>query len=359
MRALKFIIIMSFATTMLSSCSKEPNQEITNANAAVDAAIADGALEYASEDAKRLNDVLAATLEEVKAQQDKFFKNFNKSKKMLSEVKADAEALKAALPTKKEEMKKAALEDEARKATIGNAIKVDEYCLKNTKRANCWDFNRVLAAYTLNVVSYFDLDEKYNTDLKKEAFKKTQEYKNKMDELNSVWQRYFGNYFFTEFYTRKCQWYSSSLSDTCTDYYDLKRKGMEIGLPYTITFVYGYMGDSIKIIFPALPTDKCYSYSSDDAYVRIEKAPNCNGEKLFLQMSEEKGLAIENALSEDKLVIYFIFKVSDAKPYEHVTDAGLVKFIGKEKPILIGNPVKIEMANKKTGEIYFDKVYIK
>jgi hypothetical protein len=164
MRIAKFIAVLVLVTAFMIGCSKEPTQEISDAKAAVDAVMADGAMEYAPEDAKKLNDALVAAIDEVKFQQGKFFKNFDNAKKMLLKVKTDAETLKAALPTKKERVKKAAFEEEAKKATRENAIKVVEYY---SEYGDCWNFERLLAAYTLDVVSYFGLGEKYDTDLKK------------------------------------------------------------------------------------------------------------------------------------------------------------------------------------------------
>lgn len=56
-----------------------------------------------------MKDALAAAMEEIKIQDGKTFKNYDKAKQMLAEVKKSAEEMKAALPAKKEQAKQNAL----------------------------------------------------------------------------------------------------------------------------------------------------------------------------------------------------------------------------------------------------------
>jgi hypothetical protein len=127
----------------LAACAKAPQEDIDAAKAAIDAVVAEGAEKYAAEDLKLLNDALAGAMDEVKAQDAKFFKSYSQAKGMLAKVKADAEALKAELPAKKEAAKAAALEaqtaaqtavDEAvammKKAPKGKGTKADIEALK-------------------------------------------------------------------------------------------------------------------------------------------------------------------------------------------------------------------------------------
>jgi hypothetical protein len=79
------------------------------AKAAVDAAKSEGADIYAAEELKALEDSLTAAMEEVETQSKKFFKSYGDSKDMLAQVKADAEALKASIPGKKEQAKNEAI----------------------------------------------------------------------------------------------------------------------------------------------------------------------------------------------------------------------------------------------------------
>ena len=93
---------------LLVSCSK-PQQAVDEAKASLEAAKAEGADIYAAEELKALNDSLTAAMDEVETQGKKFFKSYGDSKEMLAKVKADADALKASIPERKEKAKNEAL----------------------------------------------------------------------------------------------------------------------------------------------------------------------------------------------------------------------------------------------------------
>jgi len=119
---LSYLISITILTFMFTACSKQPAQEINAAKSAVDTVISEGAEKYASEDAKKMNADLTAAMDEIKTQDGKFMKNYDKAKGMLAKVKADAETLKAGLAVKKEEAKKNAIaSQEAAKAAIDEA----------------------------------------------------------------------------------------------------------------------------------------------------------------------------------------------------------------------------------------------
>ena len=93
----------------LTACAKAPTEEVNATKAAIDSAVADGAQQYTPEDYKMVADQLAAANAEIKVQEEKFFKNFDKAKQMLAKAKADAEALKGKVAQRKEELKQAAI----------------------------------------------------------------------------------------------------------------------------------------------------------------------------------------------------------------------------------------------------------
>jgi hypothetical protein len=97
------IIIALF---FITSCSKQPLQEINAAKTAVDSIISEGAEKYLPDDAKKLNDNLNKAMDEVKVQDAKIFKNYGKAKEMLANVKAETEEINSKLPAKKEDAKK-------------------------------------------------------------------------------------------------------------------------------------------------------------------------------------------------------------------------------------------------------------
>jgi len=112
------VVLASLAlVASLTACAKAPTEEINATKAAVDAAVAEGAQQYTPEDYKMVADGLAAANAEIKVQEEKFFKNFDKAKQMLAKTKADAEALKGKVAQRKEELKQAAIATMAQATT--------------------------------------------------------------------------------------------------------------------------------------------------------------------------------------------------------------------------------------------------
>jgi cob(I)alamin adenosyltransferase len=139
----KFLVLGIFVVSLFSSCAKQPTQAIDAAKASIEAATNEGATVYAADELKKLNDDLQAAMDEVSTQSKKFFKKFGTAKEMLTKVQADADALKATIPTKIEAAKNAALQaqteamatlDEAKalleKAPMGKGTKADIMAMK-------------------------------------------------------------------------------------------------------------------------------------------------------------------------------------------------------------------------------------
>lgn len=121
----RILLSLTLALTMLvvlTSCSKQPSQEMNDAKASIDAVITEGGEKYANEEVKLMNDQLTAALDEVKVQDGKFFKNYDKAKEMLAKVKGDADSLKAEIPARKEKaMNDAIAALEAAKTAVSDA----------------------------------------------------------------------------------------------------------------------------------------------------------------------------------------------------------------------------------------------
>ncbi len=108
MKNLSKYLVLVLAVAMivtLAACAKQPTQEMDGAKAAVDSAIAAGGDKYAKEEVKGLNDELTAAMDEIKVQDGKFFKNYDKAKEILAKVKSSADALTAEIPARKEKAK--------------------------------------------------------------------------------------------------------------------------------------------------------------------------------------------------------------------------------------------------------------
>ncbi len=130
----RYLLFGFLLLSALTACSKQPVQEINAAKAAVDSAMAEGAEKYSPAEAKKVNDALIAATNEVKKEDNKFFKNYKKAKEMLSDVKTDADNLRSGLAAKKEEAKKKAIAaEESAQAAVSKAKESLTNAMKSAK----------------------------------------------------------------------------------------------------------------------------------------------------------------------------------------------------------------------------------
>ncbi|MEI9478156.1 MAG: hypothetical protein WCO26_16485 [Deltaproteobacteria bacterium] len=111
MKHLTFFTYGLLVMFILVGCAKQPSEDMNAAQKAVEDLKATGAEKYIPGDTKKVDDGLAAAMNEIKAQDGKFAltRNYEKAKQMLAQVKADSEKVKADIAAKKEEAKKNAL----------------------------------------------------------------------------------------------------------------------------------------------------------------------------------------------------------------------------------------------------------
>jgi chromosome segregation ATPase len=109
MKKISVMLLGLALVVTLSACGKQPTEEMNATRASIDAAVSEGAEKYTPEDLKVVNDQMEAALAEIKVQDDKFFKNYDKAKEALAKAKADADSLKGKVATVKEEMKNSAI----------------------------------------------------------------------------------------------------------------------------------------------------------------------------------------------------------------------------------------------------------
>lgn len=120
----KYLALGMLALALLVGCAKQPTEELTAAQKAIEDAKAAGSAKYLPDETKKLEEALAAAQNEIKTQADKFFitRSYDKAKQMLAQVKTDAEKVKGGVAAKKEEAKKNALaEQEAANAALKEA----------------------------------------------------------------------------------------------------------------------------------------------------------------------------------------------------------------------------------------------
>ncbi|MGB9906795.1 MAG: hypothetical protein ACPLRR_05345 [Candidatus Saccharicenans sp.] len=106
---MKLSVLGLLVVFLFASCAKQPTQQMDEAKAAIDAVVKAGGNIYAKDELKKLNDDLQAAMDEINAQSKKLFKKYGPAKEMLAKVKADADAVLAMIPARKEEAKNAAL----------------------------------------------------------------------------------------------------------------------------------------------------------------------------------------------------------------------------------------------------------
>ncbi len=121
MKSLTKSLVLVLAVAVILVGCKQPTAQIDGAKAAIDDVLKGGADKYAPEELKTVQADLSKAMDEITAQDKKFFKKFGTAKEMLEKVKADAEALKAALPAKIEAVKNEAvkLQSELQTAIAG------------------------------------------------------------------------------------------------------------------------------------------------------------------------------------------------------------------------------------------------
>jgi chromosome segregation ATPase len=106
---IKNLVVVVAIAFALAAC-KQPTALIDGTKAAIDKVTQAGADKYAVEELKALNDDLAKAMDEVNAQDKKFFKKFGTAKEMMTQLTAKAAELEAQIPAKKEAAKNLAVQ---------------------------------------------------------------------------------------------------------------------------------------------------------------------------------------------------------------------------------------------------------
>jgi len=125
MKRVRWIVLGVVVMAFVVGCASKPEQEINAAKAAMEGVIKEGLAKFAPEDEKKLKDAMAAVDAELKVQEGKTFKSYDKTKQLLADLTKMAADMKAALPAKKEKAKQdatAALE--AAKTALADAKKL-------------------------------------------------------------------------------------------------------------------------------------------------------------------------------------------------------------------------------------------
>ncbi|MBN1626005.1 MAG: hypothetical protein JW944_05725 [Deltaproteobacteria bacterium] len=105
----KIIVIGILSAFVATGCQKAPTQEVTDAQAKVEAVTTADTQTYAADELAQLQADMNVALEEIKVQDEKWFGNFDNAKVMLSDLGASAENIATIAAQRKEEAKTAAV----------------------------------------------------------------------------------------------------------------------------------------------------------------------------------------------------------------------------------------------------------
>jgi hypothetical protein len=209
--------------------------------------------------------------------------------------------------------------------------------------------------YNLDVFGYYKLNEKYDSDLKRQVFKKTDEYNQLLDSLKKFKSEYLEKFYFHRGYSSAGnESFVSKKSKNFDINYDIDLKGfvLTIGdvLPYHC--LNSFMPKVIdNLEFSSLPTNKVYD---------LWQSKNSYRETLLIQTSEETALEIES--NREKIDVLFLFQIKgiekrylndiDFQRDNHSKD-------GCKKPVEVvaTKNLRIMIFNKMNNKIYYDKTF--
>jgi TonB family protein len=118
---LRFLAIILGLAITVTGCSSPPSAEVDAAKAAVDKATTDRADQYAAESLKAAQDARAALDAELKAQEGKVFKSYDKTKELAIAAKAAGDKASADAVAGKEKAEAAAAKEKAAAAARAKA----------------------------------------------------------------------------------------------------------------------------------------------------------------------------------------------------------------------------------------------
>lgn len=123
MRVTLRFLVMSLGLAIVTGCASPPTADVDAAKAAVDNAATAGAGQYAAESLKTAQDARAALDAELKAQEGKFLKSYDKAKELAIAAKAAGDKAAADAVAGKEKADAAAAKEKAAAAARAQALK--------------------------------------------------------------------------------------------------------------------------------------------------------------------------------------------------------------------------------------------
>lgn len=200
-------------------------------------------------------------------------------------------------------------------------------------RGNGICFGNLKSSLDLDVFEYYSLDDKYSTDLQKDNFKRTPEYKDKLSELSEIRRSSLNTPLYIEL---------NNVEDFEISDYNLKEGGF-------------YLRTGIKLIPPEFAIyNKYYELQPLPAKTSISAYyhPSINRQKLydrffFLPISRDVAPEIEQHKEQIRCIVFFVPQGINKK------DNG---FFGYDY-FASSDAIRLIVINQETSKVYFDKLY--
>jgi hypothetical protein len=221
--------------------------------------------------------------------------------------------------------------------------------------------------YDLDVFSYFNLKD-YDTELQKSVFLKTEEGQNKLNELKSIKTEMLK----TTYYVKGSDYFKDNYPFTKVNY-DIEKKGFNINLGWIVTKKIRTPRTPKSIAFDETEKSRILLKALPSKKVKVPGSLEQYAEELFIPMSEESGLEVEN--DKENTDVYFFFtpngrektvvKVWDwdenqTKTYEFLLrNPQYIKYklYSITNDDLKADKVRIVVANSLSGKILYDKSF--
>jgi len=216
--------------------------------------------------------------------------------------------------------------------------------------------------YYLDVFSYYKLNDKYDSELKKQVFKKTEEYNKLLTELKALKSQALSSFYYHigfnnvggESFTTRGPGY---VTDGSVDYavnYNLKLKAFAITIGEVLPYhcLSSFMPKVIDDLeFSTLPTKKVYDlWQSKNSYREI----------LLIPTTDDIALEIETNRENIEVLLLFQIKGIEKRKLNDIDfQRDNHNNYGCKEPVEVvaTKNIRLLIYNKSTNKIYFDKTY--
>lgn len=209
-----------------------------------------------------------------------------------------------------------------------------DYSLITSQLTKAQDISeQFISAFSLDVFTYYNLSNVYDTELKKSLFKETNEYKEKLTNLKQVKKEYLSTCLYLDITKSK----GFEISD-----YDLVKGGVIINFGYEKKAILNVFFDVFEIKSIPFKIQQSNIYTSDYNYDRT----------FFFTVPKTDALELENNLESLKCLI--IFKPGGVKESIRKEDLGGYIYNYKDQFITM-DLVRVILINPNTNKIFIDK----